>query len=179
LIIYQRRFILIKQKQRLSIPTYGFNDLIYDSQHEAEVSIALKDSVRYLGGNSYSKNIAINGYLVVRPANKHHRKISCIDKKGIVIKTIPDFELVERADVFIEAKGNLDERSRRNIDGLLRLGYSIGVVFISERAANTPIWRGAQVTKAQWLSSHCVPFVTEAAKAPLLIPQLLALSEVL
>ncbi len=170
---------MIKQNRQLSIPTYGFNDLIYDSQHEAKVSLALKDSVKYLGGNSYSKTIAMNGYLVTRPANKHQRKISCIDKKGMVFKTIPDFELIDRADVFIEAKGNLDERSRRNIDGLLRLDYSIGVVFISERAANTPIWKGAKVSKAQWLSSRCVPFVTEAAKAPLLIPQLLALSEVL
>lgn len=170
---------MIKQNRQLSLPTYGFNDLIYDSQHEAEVSLALKDSVKYLGGNSYSKTIAMNGYLVTRPANNHHRKISCIDKKGIVFRTIPDFELVERADVFIEAKGNLDDRSRRCIDGLLRLDYSIGVVFISERAANTPIWKGAKVSKAQWLSSRCVPFVTEADKAPLLIPQLLALSEVL
>lgn len=170
---------MIKQIPRLSIPTYGFSDLIYDSQHEAEVSLALKDSVKYLGGNSYSKQIAMNGYLVTRPANKHYRKISCIDKKGIVFNTIPDFELIERADVFIEAKGNLDDRSRRCIDGLLRLGYSIGVVFINERAANTPIWSGSPVTKAKWLSSRCVPFVTEAAKAPLLIPELLALSEVL
>lgn len=170
---------MAKMQKKYSIPTYGFNDLIYDSQHEAEVSLALKDSVKYLGGNSYSKTIAMNGYLVTRPANKHHRKISCIDKKGMVFKTIPDFEINDRADVFIEAKGNLDERSRRNIDGLLRLDYSIGVVFISERAANTPIWKGAKVTKAQWLSSRCVPYVTEAAKAPLLIPQLLALSEVL
>jgi hypothetical protein len=170
---------MAKKQKKYSIPTYGFNDLIYDSQHEAEVSLALRDSVKYLGGNSYSKQIAMNGYLVTRPANKHHRKISCIDKKGIVFKTIPDFELTERTDVFIEAKGNLDERSRRNIDGLLRLGYTIGVVFISERAANTPIWKGAEVTKAQWLSSRCVPFVTVAAKAPLLIPELLALSEVL
>ena len=170
---------MAKTQKKYSISTYGFNDLIYDSQHEAEVSLALKDSVKYLGGNSYSKQIAMNGYLVTRPANKHHRKISCIDKKGIVFKTIPDFELLGRADIFIEAKGNLDERSRRNIDGLLRLGYSIGVVFISERAANTPIWKGANVTKAQWLSSRCVPFVTEAAKARLLIPRLLSLSEVL
>ncbi len=170
---------MIKQKPRLSIPTYGFNDLIYDSQHEAEVSLALKDSVKYLGGNSYSKQIAMNGYLVTRPANKHYRKISCIDKKGIVFNTIPDFELIEQADVFIEAKGNLDKRSRRCIEGLLRLGYTIGVVFISERAANTPIWKGHKVSKAQWLSSRCVPFVTEAAKAPLLIPQLLSLAEAL
>lgn len=165
--------------KKYSIPTYGFNGLIYDSQHEAAVSLALKDSVKYLGGHSYSKQIAVNGYLVVRPANKYHRKIVCIDKKGIVFRTIPDFELIERPDVFIEAKGNLDERSRRNIEGLLRLGYSIGVVFINERAANTPIWTGAKVSKAQWLSSRCVPFVTQAAKAPLLIPELLALSEVL
>lgn len=167
-----------KQK-KYSIPTYGFNDLIYDSQLEAEVSLALKDTVKYLGGNSYSKQMAVNGYLVLRPANKHHRKINCIDKKGVVFKTIPDFELNAKEDVFIEAKGNLDKRSRRNIEGLLKLGYSIGVVFINERAANTPIWTGAKVTKAQWLSSRCVPFVTEAAKAPLLIPELLALSEVL
>lgn len=170
---------MAKAQKKYSIPTYGFNDLIYDSQHEAEVSLALKDSVRYLGGNSYSKNIAINGYLVVRPANQHHRKINCIDKKGIVFRTIPDFELIDRADVFIEAKGNLDKRSRRCIDGLLQLGYSIGVVFINERAANVPLWKGAEVTKAQWLNSRCVPFVTEAAKAPLLIPELLALSEAL
>ena len=170
---------MIKQKPRLSIPTYGFNSLIYDSQHEAEVSIALKDSVKYLGGNSYSKQIAMNGYLVTRPANKHYRKISCIDKKGIVFKTIPDFELIDRADVFIEAKGNLDKRSRRCIDGLLKLGYTIGVVFVSKRAADSAIFPGADVSKAQWLRSRCVPFVTEAAKAPLLIPQLLALSEVL
>lgn len=168
-----------QSKNRFSIPTYGFNGLIYDSQHEATVSLALKDSVKYLGGNSYSKKIAINGYLVVRPANKHHRKISCLDRKGKVFRTIPDFELIERPDVFIEAKGNLDDRSRRNIEGLLRLDYSIGVVFISERAANASIWKGSPVTKAQWLSSRCVPFVTEAAKAPLLIPELLALSEVL
>lgn len=170
---------MIKQKQRLSIPSYGFNDLIYDSQHEAAVSLALKDRVKYLGGNSYSKQIAVNGYLVVRPANKHHRKITCIDKKGIVFRTTPDFELIERPDVFIEAKGNLDVRSRRNIEGLLRLGYSIGVVFVSKRAADSAIFPGAEVSKAQWLSSHCVPFVTEAAKAPLLIPELLVLSEIL
>jgi len=170
---------LIKQNRQLSIPTYGFNDLIYDSQHEAKVSLALKDSVKYLGGNSYSKTIAINGYLVTRPANKHHRKITCIDKKGIVFRTIPDFELTERADVFIEAKGNLNKRSQKCIDGLLKLGYTIGVVFVSERAANSAIFPGAKVSKAQWLSSRCVPFVIEAAKAPLLVPQLLALSEVL
>lgn len=170
---------MAKARKKYSIPTYGFNGLIYDSQHEAEVSIALKDSVRYLGGYTYSKQIAMDSYLVVRPANKHHRKISCIDKKGVVFRTIPDFELIDRVDVFIEAKGNLDERSRRNIDGLLSLGYTIGIVFVSERAANTPIWKGAKVSKAQWLSSRCVPFVTEAAKAPLLIPELLALSEVL
>lgn len=170
---------MIKQKQRLSIPAYGFNGLIYDSQHEADVSLALKDSVKYLGGNSYSKNIAINGYLVTRPTNKHHRKITCIDKKGIVFRTVPDFELIERAGVFIEAKGNLDKRSQRCIDGLLKLGYTIGVVFVSERAANSPLFPGAKVSKAKWLSSHCVPFVTEADKAPLLIPELLAISEVL
>lgn len=170
---------MIKQNRQLSIPTYGFNDLIYDSQHEAKVSSALKDSVKYLGGNSYSKTIAMNGCLVTRPANKHHRKISCIDKKGIVFKTVPDFELIDRADVFIEAKGNLDKRSQRCIDGLLKLGYTIGVVFVSERAANSPIFPGAKVSKANWLNSHCVPFVTEAYKAPLLIPELLALSEVL
>lgn len=170
---------MIKQNRQLSIPTYGFSNLIYDSQHEAKVSLALEDSVKYLGGNSYSKTIAMNGYLVTRPANKHHRKITCIDKKGIVFRTVPDFELIERADVFIEAKGNLDKRSQRCIEGLLKLGYTIGVVFVSERAANSPIFPGAKVSKAKWLSSHCVPFVTEAAKAPLLIPELLALSEVL
>lgn len=166
-------------KKRLSIPSYGFNDLIYDSQHEAEVSKALKNAVRYLGGYPYSKETAICGKLVLRPANENYRKIVCIDKQGKVFRTIPDFELLEKPDVFIEAKGNLDKRSRRNIEGLLRLGYTIGVVFISERAANTPIWTGAKVTKSQWLSSRCVPFVTEAANAPLLIPELLALTEAL
>ena len=166
-------------KNRFSIPTYGFNGLIYDSQHEAAVSFAPKDSVKYLGGNFYSKRIAIDGYLVVRPANKHHRKIVCIDRKGIVFRTIPDFELIERPNVFIEAKGNLDRRSQRCIEALLRLGYTIGVVFINERAANAPLWPGAPVSKAQWLRNNCVPFVTEASKAPTLIPELLALSEVL
>ncbi len=166
-------------KNRLSIPTYGFSNLIYDSQFEAQVSLALKDRVKYLGGHSYNKQIAINGCFVNRPANKHHRKITCIDKQGKVFRTTPDFEILEKPDVFIEAKGNLDKRSRRNIEGLLRLGYTIGVVFISERAANTPIWTGAKVTKSQWLSSRCVPFVTEATKAPSLIPELLALAEVL
>lgn len=165
--------------KKYSIPTYGFSNLIYDSQFEAQVSLVLKDSVKYLGGHSYSKQIAINGCLVNRPANKHHRKITCVDKQGKVFRTIPDFELLEKPDVFIEAKGNLDERSRRNIEGLLRLGYTIGVVFINERAANTPIWTGAKVSKSQWLSSRCVPFVTEANKAPLLVPELLALAEVL
>jgi len=158
---------------RLSILTYGYNDVIYDSQLEAAVSQNLKDSVRYRGGSTRDQLVIVSGKAVVRPKNRCFRKIQCIDKKGKVFYTIPDFELVQKADIFIEAKGNLDHRSRRNIEGLLMLGYKIGVVFVSEAAAEQPLWKGANKTKGDWLRTRGVCFVYGADKATELLEALL------
>jgi len=158
-----------KSISKSSIPTYGFNDLIYDSQHEAAASLSLGKAVKYLGGSAKATTVAIAGLLVKRPPNPNYRSITCIDKFGKVFKTIPDFELVSHQNIFIEAKGNLDRRSRRNIDGLLSHGYQIGIVFVSESAANQKLWSGAELTKAQWLGSRNIPYVTAANKAHKLI----------
>lgn len=166
-----------KSVTKTSIPTYGFNDLIYDSQHEASTSFALGNAVKYLGGSSRKTTIAMAGQLVRRPANINYRSITCIDRYGKIFKTIPDFELVSHQDVFIEAKGNLDRRSRRNIDGLLNLGFHVGVVFVSERAENQKLWSGAEMTKAQWLKSRNVPYVTNANQAKMLINILISNKE--
>lgn len=162
---------------KTSIPTYGFNDLIYDSQHEASTSYSLGSHVKYLGGSSRKTTVAIAGQLVNRPANPNYRCITCIDKHGKVFRTIPDFELLSHPNIFIEAKGNLDRRSRRNIDGLLSLGFDIGVVFVSERAANQKLWTGAEWTKAQWLNQRNIPYVTSAKEAKKLINKLISNKE--
>lgn len=154
-----------KSISKSSIPTYGFNDLIYDSQHEAATSLSLGKSVKYLGGSAKVTTVAIAGLLVKRPPNPNYRSISCIDRYGKVFRTVPDFELVSHSNIFIEAKGNLDRRSRRNIDGLLSHGYNIGIVFVSESAANQKLWSGAEMTKAQWLKSRNIPYVTAANQA--------------
>jgi hypothetical protein len=158
-----------KSISKSSIPTYGFKGLIYDSEHEAMTSLILGDSVKYLGGSPKRTTVAIAGQLVHRPPNPNHRSISCIDKYGNVFKTIPDFELVKHPNIFIEAKGNLDKRSRRNIEGLLRHGFEIGVVFVSEKAANQKLWTGANITKGQWLKNKNIPYVTNASDAQKLI----------
>jgi hypothetical protein len=158
---------------RLSILTYGYNDVIYDSQLEAAVSQNLKDSVRYRGGSTRDQLVIVAGEAVLRPKNPSFRKIQCIDKKGKVFYTIPDFELVQRADIFIEAKGNLDHRSRRNIEGLLTLGYKIAIVFVSESASKQPLWKGANNTKGDWLRTRGIPYVFGADKATELLEQLL------
>ncbi len=154
---------------KLSIPTYGFNELIYDSQHEAATSLSLGNAVKYLGGSTKITTIAIAGLLVKRPPNPNYRSISCIDRYGKVFRTIPDFELVTHSNIFIEAKGNLDRRSRRNIDGLLSHGYQIGIVFVSEAAAKQKLWSGADITKAEWLRNRNIPYVTAANQAHKLI----------
>lgn len=166
-----------KPTSKASIPTYGFNGLIYDSQHEAATSYSLGSHVKYLGGHSRNTIVAIAGQLVQRPANPNYRCITCIDKHGKVFRTIPDFELLSHQDIFIEAKGNLDKRSRRNIDGLLRLGFDIGVVFVSERAANQKLWSGAEMTKAQWLNQRGIPYVTSANDASKLVNKLIEIKE--
>lgn len=158
-----------KTTSKASIPTYGFNGLIYDSQHEAATSLSLRNLVKYLGGSPRKTKVAIAGQLVNRPININYRSITCIDKYGKVFKTVPDFELLSHPNIFIEAKGNLDRRSRRNIDGLLSLGFHIGVVFVSERAANQKLWTGAEWTKAQWLNHRNIPYVTKASDANKLI----------
>lgn len=162
---------------RLSILSRGFNDVIFDSRLEAAVSQNLKDAVRYRGGSTRDQLVILDGEAVMRPKNPCFRKIQCIDKKGKVFYTIPDFELVQRADIFIEAKGNLDLRSRRNIEGLLMLGYSIGIVFVSESASKQPLWKGANKTKADWLRTRGIPFVFGADKAIELLEQLIEESD--
>lgn len=158
---------------RLSILSLGFNDVIYDSRLEAAVSQNLKDQVRYRGGSTRDQFVLLDGASVIRRKNPCFRKIQCIDKKGKLFNTIPDFELVQRADIFIEAKGNLDHRSRRNIEGLLALGYKIGIVFVSESALRQPLWKGANKTKGEWLRTRGIPFVFGADKAMELLDQLL------
>lgn len=168
-----------KASSKASIPTYGFSGLIYDSQHEAATSLSLGNLVKYLGGSPQKTTVAIAGQLVNRPANPHYRSITCINKYGKVFKTVPDFELFSHPDIFIEAKGNLDRRSRRNIDGLLSLGFHIGVVFVSERAANQKLWTGAERTKAQWLNQRNIPYVTRASDANKLINKLISNREII
>lgn len=166
-----------KPTSKASIPTYGFNGLIYDSQHEAATSQSLRNLVKYLGGSPRKTTVAIAGQLVNRPINPHYRSITCTDKFGKFFKTVPDFELLSHPNIFIEAKGNLDRRSRRNIDGLLSLGFDIGVVFVSERAANQKLWTGAEWTKAQWLNQRNIPYVTTANEAKKLINKLISNKE--
>lgn len=158
---------------RLSILTLGYNSVIYDSCLEAEVSQNLKDSVRYRGGSTRDQLVLLDGVSVIRRKNPYFRKIQCVDKKGKVFYTIPDFELMQRADIFIEAKGNLDHRSRRNIERLLTLGYRIGIVFVSESASKQPLWKGANNTKGDWLRTRGIPFVFGSDKATELLEQLL------
>lgn len=158
---------------RLSILTLGYNGVIYDSRLEADVSLNLKDAVRYRGGSTRDQLVIVAGEAVLRRKNPCFKKIQCVDKKGRLFYTIPDFELVQKAEIFIEAKGNLDLRSRRNIEGLLTLGYKIGIVFVSESASKQPLWKGANNTKGDWLRTRGIPFVFCADKATELLDILL------
>jgi hypothetical protein len=131
-------------KSQQSIPTKGFSGLTYDSALEASVSCVLKDKVKPHGGYHFKSGFAI----------KYQ------DQQGKPQRFIPDFELSSRKGVFIEAKGNLDRRSRSHIGAALAQGYRLGVVFPSEKAAALPLWPSAYSSKGDWLNTRGIPFVT-------------------
>jgi hypothetical protein len=154
-----------------SKPAVGFQGVIYDSQLEAATSLILGDKVTYLGGKNTNTLVRIGGHPVIRPANPNHRYIR-YTQKNKVYYTTPDFKINGEDSLFIEAKGNLDLRSRINIGGLLSRGFLVGIVFPSERAANQPLFPGASCTKAEWLIKRGVPYVTCPKAAILLIAEL-------
>lgn len=133
-----------QKSPRQSIPTKGFGGLTYDSALEASVSCVLKGKVKPIGGHHIQCEFTI----------KYK------DEKGAQKWYVPDFELISRQGVFVEAKGNLDRRSRCHIDAALRQGFRLGVVFPSEKAANQPLWPQATSTKGDWLTSRGIPYVT-------------------
>ena len=171
-------FNVKNKNKRPSQYSIGYLGLIYDSVLEAKVSEVLGDKVLYRGGNPYDTKVLLGGKLVDRPANQYFKKL-VVQYQGKTWHTIPDFQIKGAKGCYIEAKGNLDKRSRLNIAGMLNVGRCIGVVFISEAAALQPLWPGCQVSKAQWLQNRGVPFVCDPSEAGTLIELVKQKQEVL
>ena len=154
-----------------SRPAVGFQGVIYDSQLEAATSLILGDKVTYLGGKNTNTLVRIGGHPVIRPANPNHRFIRYTHKSKTYYTT-PDFKIDGEDSLFIESKGNLDLRSRRNVEGLLSRGFLVGIVFPSEQAANQPLFPSANCTKAEWLIRRGLPYVSNPKEAAILIAEL-------
>lgn len=123
----------------------------YDSIFEAEVAKALKDKVVYCGGDYR--------------ANSNFIAIKYIGTEGETRYYVPDFRVIGSASTFCEAKGNLCRRSRQHLEAAVKAGNKVGVVFISESAANQGIFPKSEITKAAWLESRGIPYVFGADQA--------------
>lgn len=130
-----------------------WNGRTYDSQFEAEVAKTLSHRVVYCGGD-YREN-------------PNFVAIKYIGSEGETRYYVPDFRVVGalHKSTFVEAKGNLDRRSRQHLEAAVKADHKVGVVFISQAAANQGIWPKAEVTKAAWLESRGIPSVFGADQA--------------
>jgi hypothetical protein len=137
----------------------------YDSPLEAETASNLKGlGVVFTGGSCHRSN---PNFFVIQYKTK----------AGITKMYVPDFMVSPRraSKVIIEAKGYFDNRTFNHTKAALAQGYMLGFVFNAEVDVLTkPLYKGAQITVAQWFTNQGIEWVCSPKQAPDLLARLLA-----
>jgi len=136
----------------------------YDSPLEAETASHLKGlGVVFTGGSCYQ-------------SNPNFKTIRYQTKASEQRFYSPDFMVSpsSKSKIIIEAKGYFDTRAFHHTKAALAQGYIMGFVFNCEADVLTkPLYKGAQITVAQWFARKGIEWVSSPKEAPDLLARLL------